>query len=144
MHRVRARIPEPLWEAAVKMAGLYGVRRTAKSLPVDYGSLKKRVERAVDTGKCDKKHAKRQANVVRDANAGSAADNNSSNTVATFLELDASDFHGNFHDDSREGCCECVLELNSGGGTKMRVCLKGFAAGDVATIGRSLWQGEDS
>jgi len=42
--KVRARIPEPLWVSAVKLAGRYGIHRTAKALRVDYYSLKKRVE----------------------------------------------------------------------------------------------------
>jgi hypothetical protein len=40
----RSRIPDPLWTAAVKMAARFGVHRTARALPVEYYSLKKRVE----------------------------------------------------------------------------------------------------
>jgi len=43
--RVRSRIPEALWASAVKMAGTYGLHRTAKALRVNYYTLKKRVER---------------------------------------------------------------------------------------------------
>ena len=42
--KVRTRIPEPLWAAAVRLAGRYGIHRTAKVLRVDYYALKKRVE----------------------------------------------------------------------------------------------------
>ncbi len=42
--KVRTRIPEPLWAAAVKLAGRYGIHRTAKALRVDYYALKKRVQ----------------------------------------------------------------------------------------------------
>jgi len=45
MRKTRARIPEPLWDAAVKMAVAYGLHRTAKTLSVNYYSLKKRVAR---------------------------------------------------------------------------------------------------
>jgi len=41
----RSPIPEPLWDAAVKMAGAYGLHRTAKALRVNYYSLKKRMDR---------------------------------------------------------------------------------------------------
>lgn len=41
---VRTRIPESLWAAAVKMAGKYGVRQTAKALRIDYYGLKKRAQ----------------------------------------------------------------------------------------------------
>ncbi len=44
MREGRARIPETLWAAAVKMAHAYGVSRTARVLGVDYYTLKKRVE----------------------------------------------------------------------------------------------------
>jgi hypothetical protein len=37
-------MPDSLWAAAVKVAGTYGICRTAKALRVDYYSLKKRVE----------------------------------------------------------------------------------------------------
>src|SRR5208283_2850116 len=39
-----ARIPDSLWGAAVEMAGTYGLHRTARALPVEYYSLKKRLE----------------------------------------------------------------------------------------------------
>ena len=44
-HKARSRIPEPLWGSAVRMAGTYGLNRTAKTLRLDYYVLKKRVER---------------------------------------------------------------------------------------------------
>ena len=40
---VGERIPAPLWKAAVKVAGQYGLNRTASVLSLDYYSLKKRV-----------------------------------------------------------------------------------------------------
>ncbi len=41
--RPRSRIPDSLWAAAVKMARIYGLHRTARALRVDYYSLKERV-----------------------------------------------------------------------------------------------------
>jgi hypothetical protein len=43
-HRARSRISNSLWAAAAKLAGSYGICRTAKVLRVDYYSLKERVE----------------------------------------------------------------------------------------------------
>lgn len=43
--KVRTRIPEPLWDSAVKVAATYGINRTAEAIRVDYYSLKKRVEK---------------------------------------------------------------------------------------------------
>ncbi len=41
-----SRVPKLLWAAAVKMAGIYGLHRTARALAVEYYSLKKHVELA--------------------------------------------------------------------------------------------------
>jgi hypothetical protein len=42
--RPRARIPSRLWDAAVHVAGQYGLHRTAKTLHLDYYALKKRLD----------------------------------------------------------------------------------------------------
>src|SRR6266446_3001337 len=39
----RTRLPEPIWEAAVKMAQRHGLHRTTKALRMDYTRLKKRL-----------------------------------------------------------------------------------------------------
>jgi len=108
--KVRSRIPESLWAAAVKLAGRYGIHRTAKALRVDYYSLKKRVEGTP---------AASASNVP----AGAAG--------ATFLELPAAAWAGSG---------ECTLELEDAGGAKMRVHLKGFESPDLAALSRSFWQ----
>ena len=43
-HQARSRLPDALWASAVKMAGSYGLNRTAKALRLDYYSLKRRLE----------------------------------------------------------------------------------------------------
>lgn len=123
---VRTRTPEALWAAAVKMAGTYGVHRTAKTLRVNYYALKKRLER--------------EAAADQNADADGAA--------ATFFELvplegapfeiSQPDFHGDLH----TGLCECILELDRGDGAKMRVCLKGAGVPDLVTLSREFWRGE--
>ena len=45
--KVRSRVPESLWAAAVKMARVCGVHRIARALRVEYYALKKRVEQEV-------------------------------------------------------------------------------------------------
>ena len=42
----RSRIPQRLWELAVKLAAKHGLHRTARTLKLDYYSLKKRAEAA--------------------------------------------------------------------------------------------------
>ncbi len=63
--KVFSRVPEPLWAAAVKMAGTWGISHTAKTLRVNYSVLKKRVEHQ----------------------AAAAPSGSEENAVATFLEL---------------------------------------------------------
>jgi hypothetical protein len=44
VRKVRTRIPDQLWNLAVKLAVAYGLNRAASVLKLDYYSLKKRVE----------------------------------------------------------------------------------------------------
>jgi len=110
MRKVRSRIPEPLWTSAVKLAGRYGIHRTAKALRVDYYSLKKRVEGTP---------------------AATASNVSAATAGATFVELPAAAW-------ASSG--ECTLELEDAGGAKLRVHLKGFEAPDLAALSRSFWQ----
>jgi hypothetical protein len=116
--KVRTRIPEPLWAAAVKLAEQYGVHRTAKALRVDYYALKERVEQnAISAG----------------AQQAAAATASKAVAQAEFLELPTAAWPGSG---------ECTLELEDAGGAKLRVHLKGFAAPDLAALSRSFWQSE--
>ena len=45
----RTRIPEPLWTAAVELAGMVGVGPTAKALGIHPDSLKRQVKAAADS-----------------------------------------------------------------------------------------------
>ena len=124
--KVRTRIPEPLWAAAVKMAGEHGVHRTARALRVNYYALKKRAEReAVDARSAD-----------------------TSGAAATFLELaslDRSPFEpmpSELSGDLRAGFCQCTLEWENAAGAKMRICLKGAGVPDLAMLSREFWRGE--
>ena len=47
--KVLSRVPEPLWAAAVEMAGTCGISHTAKALRVNYNALRKRVEHQAAT-----------------------------------------------------------------------------------------------
>ena len=110
--KVRSRIPEPLWAAAVKLAAKYGIHQTAKALRVDYYALKKRVDGVPAV----------TASKLPEAAAG-----------ARFLELPAAAWAGSG---------ECTLELEDADGAKLRVHLKGFEAPDLAALSRSFWQSE--
>lgn len=114
----RSHIPEPLWTAAVKAAGKYGLHRTAQALRLDYYALKKRVakEAAALAGPPG------AANASRGAAKGEA--------MAAFVELAP----------PASVCSrECILELEDAGGAKMRVHLKGVEAPDLTALSRSFW-----
>jgi hypothetical protein len=110
IRKARSRIPEPLWDAAVEMAGRYGIHLTAKALRVDYYSLKKRLERGAP------------ARLPSPAKAATA-----------FIELPPLTA---VHSD---GCVsQCTLEWEDAGGGTLRLHLPGIAAADLATVCRSL------
>jgi hypothetical protein len=98
---------------AVKLAGTYGISRTASVLRVHYNSLKERV----------------------DKEAPSSPDESGQESVAPFVELAVPR-------SSSSGCGECILELEDANGAKMRVHLKGAVAPDLAALSRSFWGGE--
>ena len=110
--KVRGRIPDLLWTAAVKLAAEYGTHRTARALRVDYYALKKRIEGTP---------------------AATASRRPEEVAGATFLELPPPTWAGSG---------ECTLELEDAGGAKLRVHLKGFVAPDLAELSRSFWQNE--
>jgi len=110
--KVRARIREPLWAAAVKAAAKYGTHRTAKALRVDYYGLKQRVEGVP---------------------AATASKTPAEVAGARFLELPAAAW---------AGWGECTLELEDAVGAKLRVHLKGFETPDLAALSRSFWPSE--
>jgi hypothetical protein len=110
--KVRSPIPKELWAAAVKMAGTYGIHRTAKALRVDYYALKKRVEGSP---------------------AVTASSRPAGDAEVTFVELSPPAW---------PGAGECMLAMEDAGGAKLRVRLKGFGAPDLAALTRSFYQGE--
>ena len=116
--KVRTRIPEPLWAAAVKSAERYGIHRTARALRVDYYALKERVEQ----------------------NAVSAGAQQDPATTASKMAAEAEFFE--LPTAAWPGSGECTLELEDAVGAKLRVHLKGFAAPDLAALTRSFWQRE--
>jgi hypothetical protein len=120
--KVRARIPEPLWDATVKLAGRYGIHRTAKALRVDYYALKERVEGATAA----------IAGTQREP-AGTAGKAAAAVAGTRFLELPVAAWPGSG---------ECTLELEDAVGAKLRIHLKGFETPDLAALSRSFWQSE--
>ena len=52
LHPRRAPLPEPFWSEAVALARKHGVYRTARSLPIDYANLRKRLGVAAQQRAC--------------------------------------------------------------------------------------------
>ena len=46
-HSRRTPLPDEIWRVAVELARRHGLYRTARSLPIDYASLRKRLNEAV-------------------------------------------------------------------------------------------------
>ena len=99
----RSRIPDHLWESAARVAGQYGLYKTARALRLDYNSLKKRLK------------------AVTDGNESAPA----------FVELIQT---------VSSPSSECLIELESRHGEKMRIHLKGAALPDLAAIGNMFWR----
>jgi len=112
--KARARIPDSLWDAAVKMADRYGLCRTARALPVEYYSLKKRM----DQQSTDRGIPPVPVQGIREMGA-----------ATTFVELSPP---------LPAGACDCTLELEDADGSRMRVYLKTTVSPDLAALCRSF------
>ena len=116
-----SRIPDPLWTSAVKLAGAYGLCRTARTLGLDYNALKRRVAAARPGDSLGSKTVRAQA-----ARQEAAAQE----TATAFVELVP----------PQRACLpECIVELEHPRGAKMRIHLKGTEGPDLAALSRNFW-----
>jgi hypothetical protein len=123
--KVGSRIPDHLWDAAVKAADRCGVAHTARALSIDYDTLKNRVQRKPHRRVQSKPHQRVEVVPSRATSAG--------DVPSAFLELPP----------AASGCiAECILELDRADGAKMRVHVKGVEAPDLAALSRSFWGSE--
>ena len=90
------RIPDGLWDEAVRAVRRHGVHRVSRELGLDYNHLKRRC------GGIGRGHAARASAPV-------------------FVELDGP---------AAEAGLACVVELEKGNGTRMRICVRDTAAVD--------------
>ena len=102
-HRPGSRIPVRLWDAAVRLAGQYGVNKTAKALRLDYYDLQNRLNGVIAR----------------------------SEPVPSFIELSPA---------ASSPSPECVIELESRDGAKMRIHLKGTAVPDLNALSHTFWK----
>ena len=111
-----SRIPDPLWTSAVKLAGAYGLCRTARTLGLDYNALKRRVA------------STRPGDSLGPKTVGAKAARQE--TATAFVELVP----------PQRACLpECIVELEDPRGAKMRIHLKGAEGPDLAALSRSFW-----
>jgi len=132
----RGRIPEPLWAAAVKVAGRHGVNRTATALRLDYYALKDRVEReAIPRGGSPRRSTSKRPRRGTSTTAESPSSPTSPSSIdasgPTFVELPPAAWPGGG---------ECLVEWADGEGATMRVRLSGGATADLAGLSRSFWR----
>jgi hypothetical protein len=141
-----ARIPDPLWAAAVKAVGAHGLCRTVRALRLDYYSLKERVEQQTGTVRVP---ATRGV-AGRSATGGAAGRGRSSDrkrasgrrskasyALPTFVELAPTAAH-DFASEV-DGACQYIVEWEDAAGAKMRVEVKGTALPDLAALSHSFW-----
>ena len=130
-----ARIPDSLWAAAAVVAERYGISRTAQTLGVNYQALKKRLgPKTAGNHRALKRRMGRRPAAANGELAKSEA--------AQFVELPAFVSAADHFvvPDLRSAPGDCLLELEDGGGAKMRVRLRGVGMPDLAALGRSFWE----
>jgi hypothetical protein len=143
--RGHARIPDALWAAAVKAAGVHGLHRTVRALRLDYYSLKERVEQQAGTTRAPAANAAggpatrgavgRRRPSARKRPGRRRAD--TAQSLPAFLELAPPAVHG--FTTAAADSCQCMVEWADAAGAKMRVELKCTAMPDLAALSRSFW-----
>ncbi len=127
----RARIPEKLWSSAVKLAGTYGLCRTALALRLDYNALKRRVESAGVNDSSAGPTSKRKTRTRSRSNARKSA----RDPAMTFVELPSLE---------RLGAPACIIELDHPRGAKMRIHLTGRQSPEVVAALSQVFLGAGS
>ena len=113
-HRRGARIPEELWREAAELACAHGINCTARALRMDYYSLQKRAAATVRLG-------------VRPSAAGAGP------RAPEFVEL--------LPGGPSAPRPECRIEVEDGGGAKLRIHLQGGEFPDVTALTRGFREG---
>ena len=112
------RIPKRLWTLAVRLAGVYGLCRTARTLGLDYNTLKKRINST------DPQHSSRVAKA--------------------FVELVPAQRAQAVVPVQAAGLPECIVELEHPGGAKMRIRLSGQQHSEVLAAVSQVFLGAES
>ena len=127
----RSRIPDPLWNSAVKLSATYGIHRTAQTLRLNADSLKKHVVSGNGSGSPGQKTPRSRSpgqKTARQVAGGQEA-------ATAFVELVPP-----------EGAHapECIVELEHPRGAKMRIRLTGRQSLEVVTAVSQVFFGTGS
>ena len=117
----RSRIPDVLWNSAVRLCATYGIHRTAKTLRLNPDSLKKHVASTSGNGS-------RRQEPCRQKAAGREA-------ATAFIEWPPLE---------RSGVPECIVELEHPRGAKMRIRLTGRQSPEVVAAVSQVFFGAGS
>jgi hypothetical protein len=146
--KARTRIPDNLWNAAAKMAGRFGVHRTADVLRLNYYDLKKRVEDGNATASASavgKRSPQKTPTYTPKPRTASAANLKAARFIELLAPAGNCDHPGHGGPTPSvqaflpAGCCDCTVELEDADGAKMRICIQGAETPDLAELGRSFW-----
>ena len=125
-HVPRPRLPEELWSVAAAVARQEGLYRTARTLHLDYATLKRRVKMAPAS-------ASRNSRSTALRNRSNASRNSRTETIkrrsapAAFVELLSGAI-----------AADCLIELEGAGGGRLRLRRK-LTAAEVMSLVRD-WQ----
>jgi hypothetical protein len=108
-------IPDVLWALAVKLGAAHGNFRTARALGLDSAKLS------------------RLAQTPPTKTSRKASPPAPPTAATTFVELPRT---GTDHGP------DCLLEIERGSGSRLRIELRGAALADVATLARHIWECE--
>jgi len=149
--RAGQRIPEALWDDACKLAGTFGLNRTAVALKLDYYSLKKQMEQASeispahdsefnDSSQNNRPTKNSRPKNIRSKNVqlkNSRPKKSSPKASPASVELSASLLPASLPLGSRQ----CTIELEDTAGARMRICLNGYDAADVVALSQQFCNG---
>jgi hypothetical protein len=108
-HQTRTRLPEELWRAAADIAGRRGMNLVCRCLRLDANSLKKWMGKGVSGSRPKQARRKRLAMTP----------------TASFMELLTP---------ATGVAANCIIEVESQRGGKLRLELKGVATSDIAQL----------
>ncbi len=121
----RGPMPAELWDAAIVLAGKYGVHSTAVGLPVDFGGLKRRYDQSVES-----------CNTAIEARAMERPSTSSQEPSETwqFVEIDPTQVL------EMPSSPQVSIELSAPDGAAMTVRMSGGAGIDVIALTGAFWK----